>query len=145
MYAKCSKCSFGCQELEYLGHIISEEGVKVDPIKIKDMQTWSLPKLLKGRWVFLGLISYYHKCVKDYGKIVAPLTALLKNNAFNWLVVFKEAFHQLKDPMWSNLVLAMPKFYKTFIIESDTFDIGLGVVLKQKEWPLAFTSKALSN
>jgi len=67
--------------------------------------------------------------VKDYGKIIAPLTALLKKNAFNWSAIIEESFHQLKVFMCSTPVLAMPDFSKTFIIENDTSSVGLGVVL----------------
>jgi len=83
LYIKCSKCSFGWQELEYLGYIISKEGVKVDPLKIEAMQTWPLPKSLRSLQGFLKLIGYYCKFVKDYVNIVAP--TFIKKNAFNRL------------------------------------------------------------
>jgi hypothetical protein len=62
LYAKPSNCFFGVKEVEYLGHIVSHEGVKVDPNKIKAMMDWLIPKTLKNRG-FLGLIGYYHKFV----------------------------------------------------------------------------------
>ena len=82
LYVKKYKCSFGKREIDYLGHIISKEGVKVDPYKINDMQNWFVPKSLKSLQGFLGLICYYNKFVKDYGNIVAPLIMLLKKDAF---------------------------------------------------------------
>jgi hypothetical protein len=84
LYAKPSKCAFGVQEVEYLGHIVFHEGVKVNPNKIKAMREWTIPKTLKKLGGFLGLTGYYHKFFKHYGQIEAPLTTLLKNEAFSW-------------------------------------------------------------
>jgi hypothetical protein len=66
LYAKTSKCFFGVKEVEYLGHIVSHEGVKVDPNKIKAMMEWTIPKTLKNLRVFLGLIGYYRTFVRHY-------------------------------------------------------------------------------
>ena len=81
LYAKPSKCFFG---IEYLVHIVSHEGVKVDSNKIKSMMEWLIPKTLKNLQGFLGLTGYYHKFIRNYGRIVAPLTSLLKKDAFYW-------------------------------------------------------------
>jgi hypothetical protein len=69
IYAKTSKCAFGVQEVEYLGHIVSHEGVKLDPNKIKAIKEWQIPKTLKKLRGFLGLKGYYHKFVNNYGQI----------------------------------------------------------------------------
>ena len=82
LYAKTSKCSFGVQEVEYLGHILSHEGVKVDPNKIKSMTEWPIPKTLKNIRGFLGLGWYYHEVVKNYDQITTTLIELLKKEAF---------------------------------------------------------------
>ena len=65
LYEKPSKCFFGVKEVEYLGHIVSHEGVKVDPNKIKAMKDWTLPQTLNNIRVFLWLTRYYHKFVKN--------------------------------------------------------------------------------
>jgi hypothetical protein len=67
LYAKPYKCFFGVNGVEYLGHIVSHEGVKVDSNKIMAMMVWSIPKTLKNLGGFLGLIGYYHKFVQNYG------------------------------------------------------------------------------
>ena len=77
-FIKQSKCSFGTSEVEYLGHLVGKDGIRVDPKKIESMQDWMYPKTLKIMHGFLALTWYYRKFVKNYGKIVAPLTALLK-------------------------------------------------------------------
>ena len=80
LYAKPSKKIFGVKEVEYLGHIVSHEGVKVGLKKIKAMMDWLIPKSLKNLRGFLSLIGYYRKFVWNYGRIVAPLTTLTKKD-----------------------------------------------------------------
>ena len=84
LYAKPSKCAFGVQEVEYLGHIVSHEGVKVDPNKIKAMRECPIPNTLKKLRGFLGLTGYYCNFFNNYGQIATPLRALLKKEAFSW-------------------------------------------------------------
>ena len=80
-FAKMSKCTFGKEEVDYLGHIISKEGVKVDPNKIKAITEWPQPdNILKLRG-FLGLTGYYRRHVKNYANKTTPLTNLLKKNS----------------------------------------------------------------
>jgi len=84
IFLKQSKCSFGTSKVEYLGHIVGKDGVRVDPNKNEAMQNWNLPKTLKSFFDFLGLTRYSHKFVHNYGKIAAPLITLLKNSSFSW-------------------------------------------------------------
>jgi hypothetical protein len=79
---KGSKCSFGEEKVAYLGHIISAVGVAMDPTKVEVVEAWLPPRSLRALWGFLGLTGYYCKFIVGYDEVVAPLTALLKQEAF---------------------------------------------------------------
>jgi hypothetical protein len=98
-HAKPSKCFFGVKEVEYLGHIVSHDGVQVDPNNIKAMMDWPIPKKLKNLREFLGLTGYYRKCFWNYGRIYTPLMTLTKKDAFSWNPEATKAFEQLKEVM----------------------------------------------
>jgi hypothetical protein len=119
LFLKQSKCAFGALEVEYLGHLVGNDGVRVDPKKIEAMQDWPHPKTFKSLHGFLGLTGYYRKFVKNYGKIATPLTALLKKNSFTWTPAAAQAFQTLKMAMCITPVLALPDFTKTFVLECD--------------------------
>ncbi|XP_038979199.1 uncharacterized protein LOC120109538 [Phoenix dactylifera] len=142
-YIKPSKCAFAQKELEYLGHIISGEGVKVDQRKIEAMVDWPLPKNISALRGFLGLTGYYRRFVKNYGLIARPLTSMLKKGEFEWTPESREAFDNLKRAMTQTPVLALPDFSIPFEVYTDASGDGIGAVLVQQKRPLAFLSKAL--
>jgi hypothetical protein len=100
-----------------LGHIFGKDDVRVDPKNIEAMQGWPHPKTLKSLGGFMGLIGYYHKFVKNYGKIVSPLTTLLKKNSFTWTLVASQDFKTLNMAMYTTPVLALPDFTNKFVLE----------------------------
>lgn len=84
LYAKCSKCKFGCVRVDYFGHVITENGISVDPRKLQAIKDWPLPKNPKALRGFLGLTGYYRKFVRGYGGIASPLNKMLKKGEFQW-------------------------------------------------------------
>ena len=144
LYVNHSKCLFGQQKVDYLGHIISSNGVSVDPEKIQSTKSWPTPTTITVLCGFLGLTEYYRKFHQRYGVNATPLTSLLKNDGFKWTQEAIEAFQQLKQAMVQAPIFALPNFTKKFIVEDDASSSGLGAVLTQDGHPIAFYSKALS-
>jgi RNase H-like domain found in reverse transcriptase/Reverse transcriptase (RNA-dependent DNA polymerase)/Integrase zinc binding domain len=141
--AKRSKCEFSVSQIEYLGHLITGEGVATNPGKVQAMKEWPEPKTVKEFRGFLGLTGYYRKFIKNYGAISKPLTNLLKKNSFHWNQEASIAFQALKVAMYNAPVLAMPNFKELFVIETYACDRGMRAVLMQGKKSIAFLSKAL--
>ncbi|XP_026445458.1 uncharacterized protein LOC113346084 [Papaver somniferum] len=145
LFVKESKCTFAQSSVGYLGHVISAEGVSVEQEKIECIMSWPTPTTIRELRGFLGLAGYYRKFVKDFGKISAPLTQLLKKNAFQWSEKAIAAFKLLQTALTTTPVLILPDFSKEFAIECDASGFGLGVVLLQSGRPIAFHSKPLAE
>jgi len=84
LFAKFSKCAFGTAEIDYLGHTISGEGMKMDIGKVQAIMEWPEPHNIKQLRGFLGLTGYYRRFIKGYATLVGPLTDLLKKEAYKW-------------------------------------------------------------
>ncbi|KAK1679066.1 hypothetical protein QYE76_039914 [Lolium multiflorum] len=143
-HVKLSKCAFAQQKVNYLGHVVSSEGVSTDESKIQSVRSWPTPVNLKELRGFLGLTGYYRKFIRHYAVISRPLTALLKKGVlFIWTEVEETAFLALKTAMITAPVLAVPDFKLQFVVDTDACDVGIGAVLSQQGHPVAYVSRAL--
>lgn len=141
---KLKKCQFSKQEIHYLGHVLSAQGVKTDSEKITTVLQWPTPSNVRELRGFLGLAGFYRKFVKHFTIIAKPLINLLKKNSlFIWTSEHQQAFQTLKQALCTTPVLGIPDFSKPFAIETDASQTGVGAVLLQNEHPLAYVSKPL--
>jgi hypothetical protein len=144
LYAKFSKCTFWLEEIQFLGHVLSANGIVVDPSKGKDILEWKPPITIHQVRSFLGLASYYRRFIPDFSKIVKPITSLLKSDTkFNWSSRCNEAFKQLKVLLTTAPVLAQSDIEKPFDVYCDASGSGLGCVLMQEGRVIAYASRQL--
>jgi hypothetical protein len=144
LYAKFSKCAFWLEEIQFLGHVLSTNGIAIDPSKVKDILEWKLPTTVHQVRSFLGLAGYYRRFIPDFSNIVKPITSLLKNDTkFDWSSKCNEAFEQLKILLTIALVLAQPDIEKPFDVYRDASGSGLGCVLMQEGRVIAYASRQL--
>jgi hypothetical protein len=114
--AKLQKCTFGQASVEYLGHIISSQGVATDPTKIKDIMERKTPTTVKKLRGFLGLTCYYRRFIKGYAMVCQPLYQALKKDQFQWGQAQEAAFNQLKQIMSTPPLLRLPDFSIPFTL-----------------------------
>lgn len=132
------------QQIGYLGHTLSGDGVAMDTEKLESVKDWPQPTNLKQLRGFLGLTGYYRKFFKGYANIATPLTDLLKKDSFKWGDTADKAFEALKLALTTAPVLAIPNFAAPFVLETDASGSSIGVVLSQNKHPIAYFSKKLS-
>ena len=147
---KPSKCKLFQTSVEFLGHVVSNEGISCDPKKIEAIDQWQTPKNVKAVRSFVGFCQYYRKYIKDFSNIAAPLYHLTRKRAkFEWNETCENAFLTLKESLVSAPVLAYPTREDEFVLDCDASLYGIGAVLSQiqdgKERPIAYGSKTLSS
>ena len=130
LYAKKSKCKFWLREVSFLGHIISKEGIMVDPRKIEVILEWKPPRNVMKLRSFLGFAGYYRKFIKEFSMTVTSMRRLLQKNVrFEWSEKCQGSFEKLKAFLTEALVLTHPTYGKEYVIFSDASLNGLGCVL----------------
>ena len=149
LYAKPSKCELFKKEVTFVGHIVSEHGVRTDPKKIQAVRDWPRPTSVSDLRSFLGFCNFYRKFVKDYSKIAAPLTYLTKKVPWVWTDKQTKAFEELKTAMTTTPVLIVPRMELPFFITTDASDYAISAVLEQDHGngrqPVAFASRKLAD
>jgi len=143
-YLKQTKCLFAQTQLEYLGHVVSSNGVAPEPSKIQAIIQWPTPTSAKDLRAFLGLTGFYRKFIQKYAAIATPLTHLFCKDAFEWSQESQDAFDKLKTSITSAPVLALPNFNEPFTVETNASSTTMWAMLIQQGHPLAFFSKNFS-
>ena len=149
---KRKKCVFGTSSVEYLGHVISKDGVAMDPKKVKSILEWPRPKSVTDVRSFLGMVGYYRKFLKHFAEISAPLVELTKKGVpWSWDATQQYAFDALKEMLTDAPTLLIPDTTpgQSFVIHTDASDFAVGAVLLQDQGqglqPCGFYSKKLNR
>jgi hypothetical protein len=141
LYTKFSKCEFWINEVPFLGHVISPEGITVETGKVKDVLDWKPPTSVTQVHSFLGLASYYWRFIPNFSKISKPITELLKKgNKYIWSKDCDEAFLTLKELLTMSPVLVQPHIAKPFDVYCDASITGLGWALMQERRQISYSS-----
>jgi hypothetical protein len=145
------KSHFAMQEGKLLGHIVSRDGIRIDPKRVEAIETLAIPRNVKEIQSFLGKIIFLRRFVPNFAEIVKLITDMLrKNNEVKWTTEAKASFAHIKNIIREALVLASPYYLKEFFIFSFALEHTLAAALLQKneegfEQPITFFSKSLRD
>jgi len=151
LFLRPEKCEFHRKRIEYLGLVISENKVEMDPVKVAGVYNWPIPENQTDVQAFIGFVNFYRCFIWDFSTIVRPFFDLTRSDkAWNWDAKKQEAFERLKTAVTTALVLVLPQDSEPFRIKADSSDFTSGAVLfqqlpREEKWhPVAFYSKSLS-
>jgi hypothetical protein len=142
LYAKFSKCKFWMIEVQFLGHVVSSEGISTNLSNVREFLDCKPPRTVHQVRSFLSLAGYYHRFILSFSKIAKPITDLLKKEEkFVWNAERDEAFWTLKKLLTTSPVLAQPDITKSFDVYCDALGTGLGCVLMQEGHVIVYSSR----
>ena len=157
---KPSKCHFFKEEIEYLGHVVSGEGISTNPKKVEAVTKWPTPHTVYDVRSFLGFVGYCRRFIKNFSKIAKPIRKVItglenqskrtaKKTFVEWTEAANSAFEHLKELCVSTPILAYPDYQLPFILHTDISSEGLGEVLYQKQKGklrvIAYASRSVSK
>ena len=148
---KPSKCDLLKTEVQYLGYVVSADGIKIDPRKTQAVRDFPVPKNVRSLREFLGLTSYYRRFIDGYSRMAKPLYQLTKKDVpYSWSPAHQQAFERLKERLTAVPVLVYPNFTMPFLLETDASRDGLGAVLAQRQLdgtmrPIAYASRTIQG
>ena len=144
MYAKLKKCEFWLDRVSFLGHVVTKDGISVDPGKVDVVSNWRRPTTMTEIRSLLGLAGYYRRFVKGFSKIAQPLTSLTQKRVkFEWSNGCERSFQELKNKLVTVPILTIPSGSGGFVVYSDASYQGLGCVLMQHGKVVAYASRQL--
>ena len=143
---KLSKCEFWMKEVKFLGHVVSQGRISVNPSKVKAMISWEWPTTITEVKSFLDLVGYYKWFIKGFSQIALPLTKLTKKNvSFKWIPECERNFQELKEKLTTAAALVLPDTRGPFEIYCDASRKGLGCILMQNWNVVAYAYKQLKS
>ena len=146
LFVNEKKSEFFMKEIKYLGHIISKEGIRMDPDKLRVINEWPIPRNLHELRSFIGMCSYYRRFIEKFSVIAGPLHDLTKKRVpFHWTAKEHQAFVKLKEKLMSQPVLVLPDLKKPFEVYCDASGDSIGAVLTQDGHPTAYESRRLHD
>ncbi|MCO5555335.1 hypothetical protein L7F22_008881 [Adiantum nelumboides] len=146
LFINQKKSEFFLQEIQYLGHIISKLGIRMDPSKLEVIKEWPNPRNLHELRSFIGMCAYYRRFIENFSLIAGPLHDLTKKNVkYVWTERKQETFDKLKQKLTSQSVLVLPDLSKPFEVQCDACGDCLGAVLLQEGHAIAYESRRLSS
>jgi hypothetical protein len=146
LYTKFNECDFCQKETRYLGHVISSEGIAIEPEKIKTIMEWPVPKDAADIRSFMGITGYYRRFIEEISKIAYPITSLQKKGTkFNWSQKCQDSFNKLKELLTSAPILKVADLDKDFIVCVDASKEGLGGVVTQEGHVICYESQKLKE
>ncbi len=133
LFVKAEKCAFHAQSVPFLGFIVSPEGVRMDPDRVKAVVNWPTPDSRKALLRFLGFANFYRRFIRNFSQLAAPLTALTSTKmTFRWSNAAEAAFTKLRGRFVSAPILRAPDPTRQFVVEVDASEVGVGAVLSQR-------------
>jgi hypothetical protein len=146
LYSKLSKCSFYQEQIHYLGYIISEQGIAVDPEKMEAIKGWPTPINVSEVRYVMGLAGYYRRFITWFSKISHPITSFQKKGIkFEWTIECEENFNILKELLTSVLVLKITDPNESFLVCTYTCKEGIGGVLTQNGHVISYESRNIKE
>lgn len=149
LYLKPEKCKFHQLKVAFLGLVISQGHIEMDPVKVAGVAKWPLPTKKKEVQSFLGFVNFYRRFIKDFARIAKPLHELTGKKEWEWGVEQEQSFRALQTALTTAPLLRMPVNDSKFLVEADSSDYATGAVLSQEhdgKWhPVAFMLKALTE
>ena len=149
LFAKMEKCDFFSTSINFLGYIVTADGLEMEPEKVNAVKNWPPPANITELRAFLGFAAFYRRFIKGYSDICSPLTALLgKDQPYEWTAAQNAAFNALKTAVTSGPTLQIPSHKHDFVLATDASSFAIGAVLSQDQGsglrPVAFHSRKLN-